>query len=65
MSRKTYSNIKEFLFIVRKIELQEGAKVVLDNDNNTVVATIEGRNVAQWFANFGTIESDLVDKVTK
>ncbi len=63
MARVSYGNIKEFLFVVRKIELQEGAKVILDNDNNTVVATIEGVNVAQWFANYGTIEKNLVDKV--
>ncbi len=65
MSRKTYTDIKEFIIVVKKLEQDHGVKVVLDNDANTVLATFESTNIGQWFSNYGTIEKDWVEKVTK
>jgi hypothetical protein len=56
----TYTNLKEFIVIVRKLADNHGVLVTTDNDNNTVVAHHKGKTVAQWFSNSGFIDDDYV-----
>ena len=57
---KTFDNVKEFIINVKRLEENHGAKVIKDNDNNTLMATINGSTVAQWFNNYGIITSDAL-----
>ncbi len=58
-----YTEIKEFVLIVKALENKFGARVVTNNDNNTVVARIGADTVAQWFGPSGFIADEWVAKV--
>jgi hypothetical protein len=57
---RLYTDIRLFLRTVKLLEINHDTRVVVNNENNTVIATRDGKTVAQWFGPSGFITEECI-----